>query len=150
RTGRRSRGIGEDDDRRLESLGAVHRHHPYLVAGDLHIALHVGLRGTQPGNEALQRGRLAPLVVKGKVKELVDRIIGLGPEPGEKILAATFRSEHARIEREWRLAPSPVGIKIELLRSLHEARLLAVTQRRAQRSAPLPGDRVQIIVVETE
>src|SRR5262249_55851856 len=48
---RRRRGIGENDDRRLQALGAVHRHHPHLVAGDLHVAFHVGLRRAQPGDE---------------------------------------------------------------------------------------------------
>ena len=52
---RRRRGVGEDHDRRLQPLGAVHGHHPHLVAGDLHVALHVGPGRAQPGDEALQR-----------------------------------------------------------------------------------------------
>ena len=56
---RRRRGVGEDDDRRLKALGAVHGHHPHLVARHLHVALHLGCGGAQPGDEALQRRRLA-------------------------------------------------------------------------------------------
>ena len=52
---RLGRRVGENDDRGLQALGTVHRHHPHLVARDLHVALHIGTRRAQPSNEALQR-----------------------------------------------------------------------------------------------
>src|SRR2546430_9468350 len=36
----RGGGIGENNDRRFEALGAMHRHHPHFVARDVHVALH--------------------------------------------------------------------------------------------------------------
>ena len=49
--GRRA-GIGQEHDRRLEALGAVHRHDANLVAAVLHVALHLALGLAQVGEKA--------------------------------------------------------------------------------------------------
>ena len=53
RSGRGRRGVCEDHHRRLQTLGAMHRHHPDFVALDLHVALDHGLGGPQPREKAL-------------------------------------------------------------------------------------------------
>ena len=64
----------------------MHGHHPHLVARDLHVALDLGFGGAQPGDEALQRRRLAPLVVEREVEEFVERVVRLRAEPREECL----------------------------------------------------------------
>ena len=78
---------------RLEALGAMHGHHPHLVARDFHVALHFGIGRAQPGNEALQRRRLALLVVEREVEKLVERVVRLGPEPRQNALAPAAGAE---------------------------------------------------------
>ena len=121
RSRRRRRGVGKNDDRRFQALCTVHRHHPHLVAGDLHVALHVGLRGAQPGDEALQRRRLAPFVREREIEEFVQRIVGLVPEPGEETLAAAFGPQHARVKRKRHL-PRPFAKALELGKRIGKAR----------------------------
>src|SRR3546814_2898379 len=53
--------VGEDDDRRLQSLRSVDRHHPHHVAACLGLALDVGAAVRHRGQEAEQRHRLARL-----------------------------------------------------------------------------------------
>ena len=62
----------------------MHGHHADFVARDFHVAFDLGARLPQPGEEALQRRRLAPLVIEREIEELVERIVGFGTEPGEK------------------------------------------------------------------
>ena len=51
---RRLRPVGEDDDRCLQPLGAMHGQHPDLVAGGLfQIPLDLGPGGAEPGDETL-------------------------------------------------------------------------------------------------
>ena len=50
---RQRQGIGQKHDRCLQALGAVHRHHPNLVAPLFGIALELGLRGAQPVEKSL-------------------------------------------------------------------------------------------------
>src|SRR5262245_46586502 len=110
--GRRD-GICENDDRRFQTLSAMHRHHSHLVPGDLHVALHLGLCRAQPCDETLQRRCLSLLVVERELEEFVERIVRLVTEPGEEALAPAFGTQHARIERE-RHFPRPLGIAPEL------------------------------------
>src|SRR5439155_3327244 len=111
------------------------------------VAFHVGLRRAQPGDEALQRRRLAPLVIEREIEEFVERVVGLVTEPGEEALAATFGAEHARIEDERRLA-RPFGEALELPRRIGKARLALRfrPQRRAQRAFALKGELEQVLV----
>ena len=84
RPGRRRRGVGENDDRRFQPLGAVHGHDAHFVAGDFHVAFDFGLGITQPGNKSLQRRRVAPLVIEREIEELVQRVVGLDSKPAEE------------------------------------------------------------------
>ena len=63
--------------------------------------------GAQPGDEALQGRRLAALVVEREFEEFVERVVGLRPEPREERVRPPLGAEHARVERERRLAPRP-------------------------------------------
>ena len=74
----RRHGVGEDDDRRFQTLGGVNRHDADLVARDLHVALHVGLRGAEPGDEALQGRSLSTLIVERDIEKFLQGVIGLG------------------------------------------------------------------------
>ena len=71
---------------RFEAFGAVHGHDAHFVARDFHVALHLGACVTEPGNETLQRRRLAPLVIQGEIEKLVERIVGLGAEPRQEAM----------------------------------------------------------------
>ena len=91
RSGGRRHGIGENDDRRFQPLGAVHGHDPHLVAGDLHVALHFGARLAEPSKETLQRRRFAALVVEREIEEFIERIVRLVAETRHEIAAARRR-----------------------------------------------------------
>ncbi len=65
-----ARGIGEDDDGRLEALGAVHGHHPHAGAVVGELALDGDLARAQFGEEAEQRGLRRLLVREREVEEL--------------------------------------------------------------------------------
>src|SRR3546814_9344041 len=54
-------GVSEDDDRRLQALRPVHRHHPHDVAACLGLALDVGTAARHGGQKAEQRHRFARL-----------------------------------------------------------------------------------------
>ncbi|KMU98331.1 hypothetical protein ACS72_15780 [Acinetobacter sp. VT 511] len=47
-------GVGQDDDGRLQPLGAVDGHDPHLVAGALHLALHLDIGLFQQSETGLQ------------------------------------------------------------------------------------------------
>ena len=94
---------------RFEPLRTVYGHHPHLVAGDFHVALHFGIGRAQPGHEALQRRRLAPLIGQCEIEEFVERVIRLGSEPREDALSCAARSEQTRVEGERTVAQSGVA-----------------------------------------
>ena len=47
-------GVGEDDQRRLQALGAVHGHHPYCVERLRRVANDLDIAAIEPVEEALQ------------------------------------------------------------------------------------------------
>ena len=95
-------GIGKEDDRRLEPLGAVHGHHPHLVAAMLHVALHLGVGLAQVGEEAGQRRRRAVVVGEREVEELIERVGSLGSEAGKELRARALAIEDRGEELERR------------------------------------------------
>ena len=113
RPGGRRHRIGENDDRRFEALGAVHGHHPHFVARDLHVALDFGARLAQPGEETLQRRRLAPLVIEREIEEFVERVVGFRAEPREETPPRAAGAENFRVKRERRLAPRVLRQRVE-------------------------------------
>ena len=88
------RGVGQDHDRRLEPLGAVHRHHPHLVGALLGAALHLHLVAVDPVEEAGQARRLDLLVGERLVDQRVDAVLGLGPEPRDEPAPAAVTDQH--------------------------------------------------------
>ncbi len=96
-------GIGQDHDWRLEPLGAVHGQHAHLAHALVEIALHLGLAGDQPMQEALERGRMVRLEGERRFQELVERILGLRTQPRQQPLPPAQRAQHLRsVSRAWR------------------------------------------------
>ena len=54
-------GVGQDDDVRLQPLGAMDRHDADLIAALFHVALDNGVLGLDPGKKSRQRGGTCPL-----------------------------------------------------------------------------------------
>ena len=152
RSCRWGRGVGQDDDGCLQAFGTVHRHHPHLVAGDLHVAFDVGPGCAQPGDEALQRRCFAAFIVERAIEKFVERVVGLVTEARKKALATSLGPQYACIEPEWRLLVRPLRKAIEPLDRRREAwvhgRLRP--QCRVQRCLALPGDLEQVLVVQPE
>ena len=147
---RLGRRVGENDDRRLQALGTVHRHHPHLVARHLHVALHFGTRRAQPVNEALQRRRLAPLVFEREIEEFIERIGRPRDRAGRGILAGLSASS-MRVEGERQLlAPIPRNGRAWPAASAKRGSSRLGPQRRAQRAFALLGELEQIVVIQTE
>ena len=74
------RGIGEDHDRRFESLGAVHRHHPHAAAGFAQLALDVTSRERSSARKPMQRRLRRLLMRQRQVEELGHDVVDLGAE----------------------------------------------------------------------
>ena len=78
-------GVGQDDDRRLQALGAVRGHHPHLAAAGrrvLLLALDLDLAGRHLGDEALQVVHAAPLGRQRLGQEGVERVLRLARPAG--------------------------------------------------------------------
>src|SRR5262249_57403112 len=99
------------------------------------------LSRAQPGEQALQGRRFAPLVVEGEIEEFVERVVRCVAEPREEALAAARACQHARIERKRRFL-CPFAKALELCQRLCKARvaLRFRPQRRAQRAVALPSE----------
>ena len=135
RAGGRRHGVGENDDGRFKPLGAVNRHDAHFVTRDLHVALHLRARRTQPGDETLQGRRRPPFVIERKIEKFVERIVCLGAETRKEAMPAAAGAKYARIEREGRLVASGVRKLIESRGRVGELFLPGglLRQRRAQR-----------------
>ena len=146
------RGVGQDDDGCFQAFGTVHRHHPHLVAGDLHVAFDVGPGCAQPGDEALQRRRFAAFIVERPIEKFVERVVGLVTEARKKALAASLGPQYACIEPERRLLVCPLRQAIEPVDRRREPRVRGRLrpQCRVQRRLALPGDLEQVLVVQPE
>ena len=122
----------------------MHGHDAHLVAGDFHVAFDFGLGITQPGDKALQRRRVAPLVVEREIEELVQRIVGLDAEPAEEALSRAAGAQQLGVERKRRLAPRILRQLVEASGCVGELFIFAgfLLERRTQRdAAAVPGDR---------
>ena len=63
---RHGAGVGQEDNVRLQSLGAMHRHHADLAQAMFQVALDLSLPGGQPVQEPLQRGDVLAFIVEGE------------------------------------------------------------------------------------
>ena len=136
-SGRRRRGVGQKHDRRLQPLGAVHRHHPDFVARDFHVALHLGVGGAQPGHEALQRCRCLALR-RRSASSRNSSSASLASCPSRPRMRARPPSPPSTpgIERERRLAAAPRASQaIEARRAASKACVCRALARPALRAA---------------
>ena len=96
-----ARRIGEDDDRRLEPLGAMHGHHPHAAARlgqlalDGHLASAAARRGT-PAATAAPRCSCASARSRNSATHVVD----LGAEPRAESPQPALGIEHVGVEVE--------------------------------------------------
>ena len=79
-------GLGQDDDGRLQPLGAVCRHDPHPAVGGVLIALHLDFCLAQPTQKAGQRRRIGALVGQGRPQEFTQCVRPLRPQPGGELL----------------------------------------------------------------
>ena len=153
RSGRRRHGVGQDDDRRFQSLGAVNGHDAHLVTRDFHVAFHFRARLAQPCQEALERWRFAAFIVEREIEKLVEGIVCFRTEPRQKALPAAAGAEKARVERK---RSFPLGKLRELFKTrdgLREPRVSAgfADKRGAQRpAAAIKSDGKKVVILETE
>ena len=80
--------VGEQDDRRLEALGAVDGHDPDGIGRRRRVALDLDLAAVEPGEEAVERGRLGPLELERARQQFLDRVAGGLAEPAVELAAA--------------------------------------------------------------
>ena len=97
--GRQRRGVRQDHQRRLQSLGAVHRHHPHQAAGAFRLALHLRARAAQPVQKPLQRQRMHAAIGQRRVQQLVHRFGGFRTEPGKQPRPPTERPQRLGEQR---------------------------------------------------
>src|SRR5205823_4208607 len=114
------------------------------------VALDLGVGGSQPRDESLQRRWPAALIFESETEELVEHVIGLCTQPAEELLTSALRPEHAGIERERPVPQRDFRQAIKLPGRLDETRLCMAAQANAQRSLALPRDGEQVVVVEPE
>ena len=153
RAGRRRGGVGEDHRVGLQPLGAVHGHHPHLVARHLHVALDLAFRRAQPGEEALQRRRLARLVVEREIEEFVERVVGFRARAGRGISCGRASApEHMREEAERRQSARAPGELVERRRRRRRTihRRSCARKDVAQRALALPGQLEQLLLGQPE
>ena len=100
-------GVGQEDHRRLQTLGAVGGHHPHLALAVLLLAFDVDLGRGHVGDEGLQGVDAPRLGRQGLGQEGVEGVLGLGAQPGEN--AGAHRAavpvqpgQHAGVEVERR------------------------------------------------
>ena len=105
-------GVGQDDDRRLQPLGAMHGHHPHLVDALLAAALDRHHVAVEPGEEARERRRLDALVGERLVEQRVDAVLGLGAEARDEPAPPVVPHQHPRDQLE---RPQEVGLGAQLV-----------------------------------
>ena len=148
--------VDEKDDVGFETLGTVHRHHPHLVADGIGVATDLGLGRVEPGEEALQRRGVRLLVGERLGKELVEHVLGLGPEPPQELAAAMMPiGEDLAVEGIGVVIVGPRPPVVELAARRGERTVRIADRRLAEcppqglLAAPV-GDRKELVVVEAD
>ncbi len=95
---RRGRGVHQEHDRSLQPFRAMHGHHANLVARDLHVALHLGVGGAQPGQKSLQRGGRPAFIGQCEFEEFVQGVIRLVPEPAQDASTPAVAAKQPGVE----------------------------------------------------
>src|SRR5262249_44721098 len=117
-----------------------------------HVALDLGVGRTQPGHEALQRAGGLALIIKRELEELVERVIGLMPEPSENALPPAVTPEQPGVERERsfvREAAFALG-EARFNAMEYELRGRLFRERLAQRAFAVPSQFEQLILGDAE
>ncbi len=111
---RRRAGIGQDHDRRLQALGAVHRQQPHCIQRRFGIALHLQILGVHPAQKGLQAGSARRFTGQRLIEHGINRIAGFFTQP----------CQQPRPSRQW-----PRQHAFEIVIGRHRA---AQPQRRRQ------------------
>ena len=98
---RQHAGVRQEHDRRLEALGAMHRHDADLVALLLHVALDLDVGRAQRIDEALQRWRRLPVKREREIEKLIERLGGFRPKPRQHALAHLLPILAKQLEEEF-------------------------------------------------
>ena len=112
---RREGGIGDEHDRRLETLGAVAGQHAHLVARPVGVADQLGAVGAQPVQERLHGRWMAVLEGERLGEKRLDRLGRRRTEPGEQALATAALAEQTGVKLEGR---QEVDLRQQLVQAL--------------------------------
>ena len=150
---RRAAGVGEDDDLRLEPLGAVHRHDADLAARHVHVALDFGSRGREPGEEAFEAGRLGALIVGAAPRNSSSASAASAPRRRRKARRPPSRA--SRSEKKAKGVLNAASSIQRCSRSVRRARSPARSRPpRAARARASParcgGEADEVVVVEAD
>ena len=86
-------GVGQDHDRGLQPLGAMHRHHPDHRTGSPHLALDLQIIGLHPDKEPGQAWHLRAFIGQGLRQQLVDAILSLGAKTPQQFCTAQMAGQ---------------------------------------------------------
>ena len=86
--------VRQENDRCLQTLGAVHRHHPHRAGALLQVPLDLLGAHLQPMEEALEGGNRLLLVEDRQGQELLDRVDGVRPQAARQAAAAAARPQN--------------------------------------------------------
>ena len=149
---RRSR-VGEDHDRRLQALRAVHGHHPHRVERRRGIAHDLDVAAREPVEEALQRRRARALEFERAGEQFLDRIARLRAEPLEQLAPAVERPRQQGLEELVRASHNrPSRGSPSRPSSVAAAARSPRCWRRCGHSAPVAAvrDRVKLVLAPAE
>ena len=143
--------IGQENDRRLQSLRGMHRHHANPAALNLHVAFYRGVARLNFREECRQRRRIPPRKIERDGHEFVDRVRRLRPKPPEQRAAPAVDAEEPRVKIERRKsAPRARAIAQRARSRPQSADRHALASARRQWARPARGQFKQRLVVEAD
>ena len=87
------RGVGEDHDGGLQTLGPVNGHHPHLAAGSVHVAFDLDIAGVHPREETGQCGQGAAFVKQCLRQQFVNCLGALRAKPRDQFFPPALYRE---------------------------------------------------------
>ena len=145
--------IGDEDDRRLQPLGAVHRHHTHGIRRRGWIALDLDVAGRKPGEETLERRYLVPLEMERAGHELVDGVARREAQPGVKFAPSIHWAGQDGFQeaRRWREVGDPQQVSKRLVRRNEcRSRYCPRPKLRPQRTLPVIGQVQQLLLAPAD
>src|SRR6056297_306517 len=135
--------VGENDDRALEALGPMNRHHPdpRICAGGL--ALDLDRMTFVPGQKAGETRGCGLLVAHRLPQERVYALLRLDPEPGEQPCAAAMAGEQTLDKL---VGAEEVGLPAQIIQNFEgwAMPIARVPQRLPEKAPARPGEPVEI------